>query len=231
MIISQHNEQFKMWMKLKQKKYRDTSGLFLVYGPHLVEEAKRANCVKEIITTDESIEGTIISKALMEKLKTTETAYNICAVCYKKTLKIKSDKVLILEDVQDPDNVGALLRSALAFGFKHIILSENSADLYNDKTIRASKGAIFHLMVERMNVYDATLKLKQEGYSIYATDIEGKTYYSKKKKSVIVLGNEGKGITDRMLALADERIKINTQTVESLNVSVAGAIFMYEWSR
>lgn len=231
MIISQHNEQFKMWMKLKQKKYRDASGLFLVYGPHLVEEAKRGNCVKEIITTDASIEGTLISKALMEKLKTTETAYNICAVCYKKTLKIKSNKVLILEDVQDPDNVGALLRSALAFDFRHIILSENSADLYNDKTIRASKGAIFHLMVERMNVYDVTLKLKQEGYSIYATDMEGKSYYSKKKKSVIVLGNEGKGITDKMLALADERIKINTQTVESLNVSVAGAIFMYEWSR
>lgn len=231
MITSKENEQFKFWNKLKLKKYRDEYGLFLVYGKHLIEEAKKANAIREVITTDEKIDGFLISDSLMKLLSPTETAYDVCAVCYKKKKEVKSNRVLLLEDVQDPDNVGALLRSALAFGFRKVIFSLHTADLYNEKVVRASKGALFHLDVDRMDAIQAVKHYKELGYKVCATNVSKGDYSFNDQKVVLILGNEGKGVSQTLLNLSDEIISIKTQTVESLNVSVAGAILMYEWSK
>ena len=211
------------------KKYRDQHGLFLVYGKHLVTQAKNKGVVLEILTSNEDEEGTLYDKALMDDLQQAETYFDLIAVCKKVENKIESNRILVLDDVQDPDNVGALIRSAAAFGFMHIILSLQSADLYNEKTIRASKGALFDVFVERKPLIETLKKCKEEGYQIIYADAHDEGKPSKKEKTVLILGNEGHGISQAVKNLADGAIHIETKNVESLNVSVAGAILMYEW--
>ncbi|CCV63820.1 RNA methyltransferase, TrmH family [Alteracholeplasma palmae J233] len=230
MIESKDNKIFKKMKKLKTKKYRDLYDEFLVYGPHLIQKAKDSNSVIEIYTTNEAHEGTLISKELMLELNQTETVFEDLALCKKSIKKIESDKVLILEEVQDPANVGALLRSASAFGFDHVFLSHKSADIYNEKTIRASQGSIFDVYVERGNILSFIENLKQKGYTIlYADAHEKKINEENIVKKALILGNEGNGISQEVKEISDYPVHIETKTVESLNVSVAGSILMYQW--
>lgn len=229
MIESKQNSHYKKWLKLKTKKYRDLYDQFLVYGPHLVEYAKKYDAIVEEISTQTETKGTLISKDLMTTLQQTQTSYDVMAVCKKTNPVIQSHKILVLDDVQDPDNVGALIRSASAFGFHHVILSHKSADTYNEKTIRASQGAIFDVYIERKPLNEAIVKLKQEGYQVICADARGSQKTINNDKIILIMGNEGHGISKDIMALADARIALPTQKVESLNVSVAGGILMYIW--
>lgn len=230
MIESRQNKQVKMWIKLKQKKYRDQFDRFLVYGDHLIDRAKQVDALLEIITDNPDKEGTLISSDIMKALQQTPSYIDQIGVCKKTNEPLTSHAILALDDVQDPENVGALLRSAVAFGFKHIILSLGCADLYNEKVIRASKGAIFDAYVERKPLYDALSSLKQLGYLVVAADAHQSGSIQKVEQIVLVLGNEGHGLTVDVLPLVDQFVTIKTETVESLNVSVAGAILMRDWS-
>lgn len=229
MIVSKQNKQFKLWKKLKTKKYRDFNDMFLVYGRHLIDKAKETNQLLEVITSNETIEGTLVSRELMDELQTTETYIDEIGVCKKQNTPLKSNKILVLDDVQDPDNVGALIRSAAAFGFRHVILSYKSADLYNEKVIRASKGAIFDCFIERDNLVFKLESLKKEGYQIVGADAHEKGRPNYDQRVALILGNEGHGLTAEVKALCDDIVTIKTKHVESLNVSVAGGILMYEW--
>jgi RNA methyltransferase, TrmH family len=229
LITSKQNKIFKLAKSLILKKYRDIHGLFLVYGNHLVEEAKKQQVIFEILTTDENKGGTLIAKELMDELNQTETSFDIIAICKKTNKKIISNKILLLDDVQDPDNVGALIRSAAAFGFLHVVVSLKSADFYNEKVIRASKGAIFNVYLERRPLVDMILDYKKNGYKIVVADAHQNTKASNINKIMLILGNEGKGISEDIKELADFSVKIETINVESLNVSVAGGILMHEW--
>ena len=230
-ITSKQNKSFKLWNNLKLKKYRDAHGMFLVYGKHLIDKAKEVQALVEILTTDE-IEGmTTLTKDLMDDLQQAETYFDMIGVC-KKTNPVKnSPKVLMLDDVQDPDNVGALIRSAAAFGFIHVIVSLKSADFYNEKVIRASKGAIFDVYLERRPLEEAILNFIENDYQIIYADAHESGEVNKSKKTVLILGNEGHGISDSIKALSDQSVHIQTENVESLNVSVAGGILMYEWRK
>lgn len=231
MIQSKENEQIKYLNKLKLKKYRDLENKFLVFGDHLILEAKNTNSIVDIYTSNPNKGGTLVSKEIMKELNFTLTPYDILAVCHKVDLDINSNKVLVLEDVQDPDNVGVLLRSALAFGFDKVLLSNKSADVYNDKTIRASKGAFFYLDIKRVVLLEEVIKYKNDGYHVYITDVDGSSDLLLSNKALLVLGNEGQGISDEMAAISNSSLSIKTNTVESLNVNVAGSILMYEWSK
>ena len=230
-ITSKQNKSFKLWKNLKLKKYRDAHGMFLVYGKHLIDKAREHQALVEILTTDE-IEGmTTLTKDLMEDLQQAETYFDMIGVCKKTNPKKDSPKVLMLDDVQDPDNVGALIRSAAAFGFIHVIVSLKSADFYNEKVIRASKGAIFDVFLERRPLEEAILGFIEKEYQIIYADAHESGEVNKSKKTVLVLGNEGHGISDAIKALSDQSVHIQTENVESLNVSVAGGILMYEWRK
>lgn len=228
-ITSRQNNSLKLWIKLKQKKYRDQFDQFLVYGPHLIEEAKKHDAVIDILTSNPKHEGILLSKDLMDELQQAETYFEDIAVCKKTNPKKQSNLVLMLDDVQDPDNVGALIRSAVAFGFVHIVVSNKSADFYNEKVIRASKGALFEAYLERMPLIEAIQTLKDEGYQIIYADAHEQGFPQKGKKTVLILGNEGHGVSEDVKALSDASVTIETKHVESLNVSVAGGILMYEW--
>jgi TrmH family RNA methyltransferase len=229
LITSKQNKLFKLAKNLILKKYRDIHGLFLVYGNHLVEEAKKHQAIFEILTTDENKQGLLISKELMDELNQSETSFDMIAICKKINKKIESNKILMLDDVQDPDNVGALIRSAAAFGFLHVVLSLKSADFYNEKVIRASKGAIFNVYLERRPLKDMITEYKELGYQIVVADAHQKTKSINPDKVILILGNEGKGISYEIKDEADFSVRIDTINVESLNVSVAGAILMHEW--
>jgi TrmH family RNA methyltransferase len=231
LITSKQNTSFKLWQKLKLKKYRDAHDMFLVYGEHLISKAKEHHALVEVITSDESKEGTHVDKSLMDDLQQAETYFDVIGIC-KKTNPVKSsNQVLILDDIQDPDNLGALLRSAAAFNFLHVIISHKSADAYNEKAIRASKGSLFDVYIERRPLIDAICELKNQGYHILIADPHQQGELKKYEKIALVLGNEGHGVSEEIKKQSDLYVSIETKHVESLNVSVAGAILMYEWRK
>jgi TrmH family RNA methyltransferase len=167
----------------------------------------------------------------MDDLQQAETYFDQIGVCKKSNPVISSKQVLLLDDVQDPDNLGALIRSAAAFNFLHIILSHKSADAYNEKAIRAAKGSLFDVFLERRPLHDALIELKKEGYTILCADAHQNGELQKFEKVALVLGNEGHGISNEIKSICDYVVTIETSHVESLNVSVAGAILMYEWRK
>ena len=168
MITSQDNEKIKYLIKLKQSKYRKQEQKIIVEGPHLVKEAKALGLVVEAYSIEEK-EGYIqISDSLMKKIADTDTVVSEIAICKMLDKKELSDKILILDKVQDPGNLGALMRSANAFGFKTIILNVGSVDIYNSKVIRASQGAIFKLNFRYENL---ALYLDELKFKIYQSEI------------------------------------------------------------
>lgn len=238
MITSLQNETIKEIVKLKQKKYRDESGLFLIEGYHLVEEARKANCVETIITTTGETydEKTInVSSNVMEKLAFTKTPQPIMAVCYKKNQSNYSffgQRYLLLDRVQDPGNVGTILRSALAFGYNAVIMSKDCVDLYNDKVIRSTQGALFQINVYIMDLKEAIHELKKYDVQVYGTALYNAhniQTYQKQEKMAFVMGNEGQGISEEILDICDDLLYIPICTVESLNVSIAASIIMYHF--
>lgn len=235
MIESKANETYKHLKRLKQSKYIKEFNEFLVFGEKLITEALKAGIVKSIITSNEFISHDIlISAELMNDLVPKNMNFEMIALCeIKPQDKVLSKHILVLEDIQDPNNLGALIRSALAFNFNHIIMTDKCAKPYNDKVIRASSGSVFHANINIADdIYEEINSLKDQGYLVYTTDLraEDKTH-APSSKSILVLGNEGQGISPKMRNLSDQTIKIKTNTVESLNVLVAGSILMYEWSK
>lgn len=228
-ITSVNNSIVKDTVKLHQKKYRDMLDLFIVEGYHLFEEASKFNVIKHIFTTDKTIKGDNVyhvTNSVLTKLTKTKTPQKVLCVCYKmKKVKI-SNKVLILEGIQDPGNLGTLLRSALAFDFKTIIL-DNTVDLYNDKVIRSTQGAMFYLDIIEMSALDFIIKHPE--YLVYGTSLNGDLLkdINKREKMALILGNEGQGVTKEILKKTNKNITIKTTDVDSLNVGVAGSIIMH----
>lgn len=228
MINSVQNEKIKNYAKLNEKKYRDETNMFIIEGLHLVEEAKAYGIVKEVITTNPNIEGTLVSEEVMKKLTNQKSVVEACAICEKLNKKEITNKILLLDTIQDPGNVGTLIRSAVAFGFDTIVM-ENSADIYSSKVLRATQGAIFKLNIINTNIIDFIKKLKD--YKVYGTSLKNGVplkQIEKSQKLAIILGNEGSGVRNELLDITDKNIFIEITNMESLNVGVAGAILMYE---
>jgi len=228
-ITSVNNALIKETVKLYQKKTRDQQNQFIVEGDHLYLEAKKRGLVKQVFTTDQAIVGdnvVHVSSNVLEKLTKTKSPQGIVCVCEKPKSKEPTSKVLMLEKVQDPGNLGTLLRSALAFGFETIVL-DRCVDVYNDKVLRSTQGAIFSVNIIEQSILD--FMEKQPMYHVYGTSLQGEPMSTMKQKDniALILGNEGSGITTRVLNLTDQNITIKTQNVESLNVAVAGSILMH----
>lgn len=240
LITSVENEKIKDVLKLKEKKYRDKTGLFLVEGEHLVLEAHRAGLIETIFLEQDSVfpvdeEIVCVTKNILDKLSDVENTPYVMAVCHKKEDSLDlGNRILMLDNVQDPGNLGTILRSAKAFDVDTVVLSEATVDLYNPKVIRATQGMFFHMNVVRRNLVDTIEELKIEEIPIYVTRVEFgedvRTLKEKdKKKFALVMGNEGKGVREEVKELADKYIYIGmNQMVDSLNVAVATSILLYE---
>ncbi|WP_244611425.1 TrmH family RNA methyltransferase [Candidatus Phytoplasma sacchari] len=238
-IQSKNNITFKKLKKLiKYSKYRNLYKEFIVFGKHSVEEAFKKKIVKKIYCINKEKENHIlIKKELIKELHPNKVLFNKMALCDITQKKITSEKILVLDNIQDPGNVGNLLRSACAFGFEHVFFSDKSVDLYNEKVIRSSQGAFFNLFLEKGNTYNFLNNLKKQKYNIFSSCVYEKNinlkkinniFLNKYQKRVLILGNEGLGISNWIKKISDFLLNIETSIqTESLNVSSAGSILMY----
>ncbi|MCI5723602.1 MAG: RNA methyltransferase [Erysipelotrichaceae bacterium] len=238
-ITSLQNAKVKSWMLLHKKKHRDEKGLFLVEGEHLIQEALAARAVELIITDTASpfdFENVVIvTPAIMSKLSLNVSDVHLIAVCRQNHLQIKEKhRLLLLDGVQDPGNLGTLIRTAVSFGFDGVYCSADTCDLYNDKAIRSTQGALFHIPVVRKEFSELLPELKKDGVMIIATSLQDSTTMKEIKpveKMAFVLGNEGQGVRDTTIQQADRCLRIEMEGFESLNVAVAGGIIMYQYRR
>lgn len=234
-IESRQNDKIKEVVKLSNSKYSKEQKLFKIEGYHALEMAVESNVLKAVFATkevkdlDSNIPQYIISNEIMEKISDAKNPQGVVAICeYLPTKKISSNKVLLLDNVSDPGNLGTLLRTALAFGYKDVALLGGCFQ-YNEKVLQSTQGAIFKLNI--LNNIDLN---SLKGYEILATEIKGSIELKEvkpSKKYVLVLGNEAHGVSEKILSLASKKIRIDINDIESLNVAVAGAIAMYELSK
>ncbi|MDE5630647.1 MAG: RNA methyltransferase [Bacilli bacterium] len=234
MIESVNNEKIKYYAKLNKKKYRDETGLFIVEGEHLVEEAKKRDLVEVIYSLD-SRDGAIqVSSSVMAKLSGLNTIPRILAVVkIPKERKIKGN-ILLLDDIQDPGNLGTIIRSAVAFGVSTIVASNNTVDFYNLKTIRSSEGMIFNINLIKDDLENFITQIRDK-YIIYTTNVvNGKSVDEVKinEPYCLIMGNEGSGVRESIQKLANESLYIPMDNrCESLNVAMATSIILYEFSK
>lgn len=233
-ITSINNPKVTYWTKLKMKKYRDEEHLFIVESENLVNEALKKGIVKEIITTEDkeySVDTYNVTKEIMAKISSLVTPSKVMAVCNFVLSEDIKGNILLLDHLQDPGNLGTIIRSAVAFDFQTIIVSEDTVDVYNDKVIRSSEGMIFSANFLKKNLVTFIPYLKSIGYKIYGTDvIKGKNIKSvNEKKVAFVIGSEGKGVSSEVKGLCDDFIYIDmNKKCESLNAAVASSIIMYD---
>ncbi len=232
MIESLNNERIKEYAKLNQKKYRDDTNMFIIEGTHLVEEAFKNNIVVDAFSLDDKY--TKVSEEVMKKLSNLDTPPKYLAICNKIEEKNINGNVLILDGVQDPGNLGTIIRSSIAFNIDTIILSNDSVDLYNTKVLRATEGMIFNINIIRRDLNEILPNLKDK-YTIYTTNVVNGTNLSDikvKTPFVLIMGSEGNGVKDSIASYADESVYISMNTkCESLNVGVATSIILYEFSK
>ena len=235
MITSASNNTIKALIKLKQKKYRDETGYYLVEGEHLVEEAMKAKQVECLISTKDitsDLPIIVVSNEVMSKLSFTKSPQSIMAKCKIKKEKklIDGKRYLILDDLQDPGNIGTLIRTALAFSIDQVILSNNCVDLYNDKLLRSMQGANFHISCIYDDLKTVISTLKKNNVKIIGSALENGQDIKQIKiseKMAFIVGNEGNGMNKDILQECDYVGYIPINTIESLNVAIAGSLMMY----
>ena len=243
-ITSKANSVVKNAKKLHQKKYRKSA--YLIEGWHLFEEAVQAGVTIEKIFALDSYRDQLaafpqtvwVSEEILRDLADTQTPQGIVAVILKEEVGLpdfSQGKFLFLEDVQDPGNVGTMIRTADAAGFTGVIVSDKSADIYSLKTLRSMQGSHFHLPIYRMPVATFIEEAKKSNLPILATTLsrDSKDYceLSPLEDFALVMGNEGQGISSVMAESAVQLVHIGMKgRAESLNVAVAAGILMFYFS-
>ena len=248
-ITSKDNEIVKHIKKLKEKKYREEYNEFIVEGIKMINEAIEENAVIKQIIISESFNENEVTQKMKEKncifmsdklfgsITDVVNPQGIMAIIEKpinseNTIDFNANNILILDNIQDPGNMGTILRTADSLNLKQIIVSKGSSDVYNLKVVRSTMGAIFRVkVIESENLSLTIRELKKHEIKVYATDLAtNKSIYDVNyEKSAIVIGNEANGVSKEVLDEATERIKIPMiGKTESLNAAVATSIILYE---
>lgn len=247
-ITSTSNETIKYFISLNDKKTRMNAKRFIVEGYHLVNEASKTNLLEAIISTDEkelkkinNVRRYLVNDAIINKIATTKNPQNILGIVKMldhnitnllPIIKENKTKLIMLDDVNDPGNLGTIIRTAAGLGYDGIIMSPNTVDLYNEKVIRSTQGVMFKIPIIKANLQEVIKMLKKEKVFCIGTALTNAKdvkHITKKDKFAICLGNEAKGISKEVLDNMDENVKIAMNNdVESLNVSIAAGIIMYE---
>jgi len=242
-ILSVKNPQVKEWKKRLTKKEREKTGTFLVEGFHLVEEAFKAEAIIDLIISEEidvpswdygDIPITIVTKEIIKELSDTETPQGIFALCrqldYPEILST-AQTFIAIDQVQDPGNMGTIIRTADAAGVDAVIIGEGTVDIYNPKVVRSGQGSHFHLPIVKTNLSAFIDTLKERHIPVYGTALENGRNYREIEKTdtfCLILGNEGSGVSKQVLSKTDTNLYIPIHgKSESLNVAVAAGILMY----
>ena len=242
-IQSVNNPQVKQWKKLLTKKERDHTGLFLIEGFHLVEEALKAGeLVVEIIVSEQvglpprwdsgSTPVFTVTEEISNALSDTEAPQGIYAVCRQPNMEAADAKTFLLIDaVQDPGNLGTMIRTADAAGIDTVIVGKGSVDSFNSKVLRSAQGSHFHLPIIRGDLHEWMEELKSRNIPIYGTALENASVYTEtapSEKFALIVGNEGNGVNKDLLANTTTNLYIPIYgKSESLNVAVATGVLLY----
>lgn len=235
MITSLENKTVKNLTKLHQKKYRDDR--FLLLDENLVKLAYENNYLETLVYVDRmpfEFNNTIeVNQEVLNKISKKNNLKYIGVCKHIEEKDNYGNRVIILDHLQDPLNIGRIMEAAYIFGYDSIILSEESADIYNDKCIINSKGAIFRLNICHKNLLDEVKILQSKGYKVYATGLRNETKemheLESSEKMAFILGNEGSGVCNELMDIADDIMKIDMVNIDSLNVGMAGSIIMYNF--
>jgi TrmH family RNA methyltransferase len=242
-ISSKDNKLFKIIKKLKQKKYREKERLFIAEGHKFLDfeftpkyiilrdgdEDKYPNIEKF------TCKKYIYSDTLFNEISTQEHSQGIILIYeyLENNIEEIRENIVILDRIQDPGNLGTIIRLVDAVGFKDIILTTGSVDIYNDKTVRSSMGSLFNLNINYLSEEKLITLLKDREYNILSSGLTNESVdYNRVKlkgKNAIIFGNEGQGVSPNILRISDEIVKIPIYgSAESLNVGVATGIILYK---
>lgn len=250
-IQSRENALIKHMKKLKDKKYRIQNGAFLIEGFRFVEEALKSDFDIEAVFISQSISNSTyasdivggvkgatklyyVSDNIFKDIATTETPQGIvaCAKIKKYPLQNYEGFYVLADKIQDPGNMGTIIRTAHAAGAKGVIYTKGTVDVYNEKTLRSTMGSIFHISVIEDSELEITRTLKSKGFKVVVSSLDTDNNFfdvDLSGNSIICIGNEGNGISEEIYALADDKVKIPMPGgAESLNASVAASIMIYE---
>ncbi len=231
-LTSLKNPKVLAWRSLKERKGRKETGCFLVEGRKMVEEA---------LSSAFSVETLLVSESYGADFSLPEDvpAYllpGIAAVVRMRTAPVTGSCLLALDDVQDPGNVGTILRTADAAGFDGVLLSDKCADVFSPKVLRATMGSIFRMPVEITDQLPHALgQLREQGWSILSSQLDGTPFFHRDpvgEKFCLIIGNEGNGISPAVQAEATHRLRLPMRGgAESLNAAIAAGIMMYDLMR
>ena len=243
-ITSLKNPKVAAWKALKDRKGRRESGCFLVEGRKMVEEALASAFDVETVLVQEGMELpdglTVPVYELPEYVLTavcdTKTPQGIAAVVRMKEQTALGGHIVVLDGVQDPGNVGTIIRTADAAGLDGVLLSNQCADVFSPKVLRATMGSIFRMNLRTTDDLPGELtKLREKGYSILSSQLDGTPFYEREKVAeqfALVIGNEGNGVSEQVQQTATHRVRLPMRGgAESLNAAIAAAIMMYELMR
>lgn len=243
------NTDIKLYSSLKHKKFRLEHQLFLVEGHKTIEELLKSNLkVKAILGIEERLKQSaclgmecseVVNVKTLERVSNMKSASDIIAVVHipKKNKAESIGRSILIDDIQDPGNLGTIIRTAHWFGFNQVVCSENSVDIYNHKVIQSSMGAVFKLKVSYSNLETIIPEMQTEGLRVLGTFMEGESIYKFNftDQDVFILGNEGKGISKKIERIIDKKISIPNfskgDATESLNISIAGAVVCSEMAK
>lgn len=248
-MLSRDNKLIKLAVKLKQKKYRDEENKFIIEGIRFVEEGIKAGDIEHIFYSQKLLEtrgserilgmhSSIheVSDAVLKELCDTENPQGVAAIANKRKWHIEDIKngfFVICDGVQDPGNMGTIIRTCDAAGVGAVGIIRGSVDMYNPKTLRSTMGSIFHLPVIMYENFETIAEdLLSKGYNLYGASLNTESYIydcNFKDKTAVVIGNEANGIPEKHMDMCTHRVKIPMAgTAESLNAAVASAVIIYE---
>ena len=233
MITSLDNKTVKQLTKLHQKKYREDS--FLLCDPELINEAHEHGYLRMLVYCDEKpfeFENSLeVSKEVLYKIAKREDVGYIGVSDLIKDNDDYGDRIVILDHLQDPLNIGRIMEVCGLFGFDSLILSENCADIYNEKCLDNCKGNLYRLKIAHKELLNEIKKLQDKGFTVYGTGLRNNTRElyetDRKEKVAVILGNEGSGVREEVMDACDEIIKIDMENIDSLNVGMAASIILY----
>ena len=255
-ITSKDNPIVKKTVSLREsRRERIKSGLFVIEGLRLCKDAALCGAeIKTVLVSEEFLNNhsedtkiiskycddvRVVSESVSQKLGDTVNSQGIYCICGldNETRNLKGNKFIALENLQDPGNIGTVIRTAEAFGLDGVVLIGNCADIYNPKVLRSTMGSLFRIPIYRFDdIYSANLQFKNEGLTVYGAVLDNKaTLLSKTKlnqKSVCIIGNEANGMSDNAKDICDNFIIIDMNgNAESLNAAVAASVIMWEMAK
>ncbi|MGG1519292.1 RNA methyltransferase [Paenibacillus oryzisoli] len=255
-ILSVQNARVKEWASLLERRGRDKQGKYLIEGYHLLEEALKAGAAVETILflAEKGLPGELaslegaaavewigVSSAVLAKCSDAQTPQGVLAIVAKPAVGADTllagahDLVVVLDGVQDPGNLGTIIRSADAVGANAVVLGSGTVDLYNPKTIRSTMGSLYHLPIVEADLADLLPRARERGVQLVTTSLQAqRSCYETdlREPAWLILGNEAKGVSPGVAALSDVQVIIPMQgQAESLNVAMAATVLLFEAMR